>query len=93
MVILTKILSLLTFFFFAHSQATYKKVLNTIDPNAKCLDGSPPFFYFHQGSQPKNFLIFFIGGGICSGMDLNSAINDCYSRSQGELGSSKFWPD
>ena len=25
----------------------YKKVLNTIDPEAKCLDGTPPVLYMH----------------------------------------------
>lgn len=34
----------------AHAESQYQKVINDVDPNAKCLDGSPPFFYLHQGS-------------------------------------------
>ncbi len=27
----------------------YKKILNTIDPEAKCLDGTPGLLYTHEG--------------------------------------------
>lgn len=27
----------------------YKKYLNTIDPEAKCLDGTPGLLYTHEG--------------------------------------------
>lgn len=27
--------------------AFYKKVIHNTDPDAKCLDGSPPFLYIH----------------------------------------------
>ncbi len=43
----------------------YSKVLNTIDPNAVCLDGSPPFLYIHRGQDTTRFLIYFMEGGIC----------------------------
>ena len=35
-----------------------------------------------------------MGGGMCSGLNTNEAIEDCYERSQSEYGSSsdKFWP-
>ena len=32
------------------AESQYEKVINDVDPNAKCLDGSPPFFYLHKGS-------------------------------------------
>jgi hypothetical protein len=28
----------------------YKKIVHTTDPDARCLDGSPPALYIHQGS-------------------------------------------
>lgn len=34
----------------ARAEPQYEKVINDVDPNAKCLDGSPPFFYLHKGS-------------------------------------------
>ena len=34
----------------ANAEPQYEKVINDVDHNAKCLDGSPPFFYLHQGS-------------------------------------------
>lgn len=34
----------------------YKKIVHTTDPDAKCLDGSPPALYVHQGSETKKFV-------------------------------------
>lgn len=45
----------------------YKKIVHTTDPDAKCLDGSPPALYVHQGSETKKFVIFLEGGGFCQG--------------------------
>lgn len=28
----------------------YKKIVHKTDPDARCLDGSPPALYVHQGS-------------------------------------------
>lgn len=28
----------------------YKKVIHNTDTDAKCLDGSPPFLYIHEGT-------------------------------------------
>ena len=35
-----------------------------------------------------------MGGGMCSGLNTNEAIEDCYERSKSEYGSlsDKFWP-
>lgn len=63
------------------------------DPDAKCLDGTPPVLYLHEGGDEKRFLLYFIGGGICSGLTIDSAIEDCYKRSKTILGSSDPWPE
>ena len=50
------------------SQAeNYKKVVHFTDPEAKCLDGSPPAIYVHQGTEKDKFMIFLQGGGYCQG--------------------------
>ncbi len=49
----------------------FKKVIHNTDPNARCLDGSPPALYIHQGTDPDNFIVFFNGGGICTGNSLS----------------------
>ena len=50
------------------SQAeNYKKVVHFTDPEAKCLDGSPPAIYVHQGTEKDKFMIFLQGGRYCQG--------------------------
>jgi hypothetical protein len=50
------------------SQAqNYKKVVHLTDPEARCLDGSPPAIYVHQGSEKDKFMLFLEGGGFCQG--------------------------
>jgi hypothetical protein len=49
----------------------YKLIIHNTDPNAKCLDGSSPGVYFHQGAEKNNFLIYFVGGGYCTGTTFN----------------------
>ena len=34
------------------SGSLYQKVVHKTDPEAKCLDGSSPAVYVHQGNQP-----------------------------------------
>lgn len=34
----------------AHSEELYKKVIHSTDPDAQCLDGTPPILYYHEGS-------------------------------------------
>lgn len=58
----------------------------------KCLDGSPGGYYLRlplvpQAKPARTFLIYHEGGGWCANDE------NCYERAQGELGSSKTWPD
>ena len=77
----------------AHSLELYQKIVHNIDPEAKCLDGSPGLLYLHQGTQTDKFLIHFEGGGFCIGFTLAETIDFCYNRSKTHLGSSIYWPD
>lgn len=38
---------LILIFLSAKSEVVYKKIINNIDPEAKCLDGSPAALYLH----------------------------------------------
>ncbi len=67
---------------------------------ALCLDGSPYKYYWRAGlgTDAKNFLLAFRGGGWCTGIalhqgyDINATtIKACASRALGALGSSKGW--
>lgn len=77
----------------ATSSPAYQRVVHNTDPNAKCLDGSPPVLYYHEGGDLSKFLVFFIGGGMCEGTTLDQTLNSCYIRSQSMLGSSNLWPE
>ena len=58
------------FLFFGYRlsiEIPYNKTIHQTDPEAKCLDGSPPAIYVHQGKQKENLLIFIQGGGLCEG--------------------------
>jgi len=55
----------------------------SIDPSAVCLDGSPGIFWLHRGNTTSNWVIAFEGGGWCYTPE------DCWQRSQTELGTSK----
>lgn len=79
---------------YSHSASkNYTKLIHNTDPDAKCLDGSPPMIYLHEGGDTKNIMFYFIGGGACMGTDLPSTLESCYKRSKGRLGTSKTWPD
>jgi hypothetical protein len=52
------------------AETPYKKVIHNTDPDAKCLDGSSPAIYVHEGGDSDKFLIFFMGGGYCEGKTL-----------------------
>jgi len=56
------------------SASLYSKVIHNTDPEAKCLDGSSPMVYLHEGGDTKNILFYFIGGGACMGTDLASTL-------------------
>lgn len=40
----------------------YLQVIHNTDPQARCLDGSSPALYIHEGGEANKFLIFFTGG-------------------------------
>ena len=61
------ILSVLT------SNAPYKKIVHKTDPNALCLDGSPAALYLSEG-DPRNILMYFVGGASCGASDLPSTL-------------------
>lgn len=61
-----KVVTLSLLFCLILANSNYTKYTNTLDPNAKCLDGSSPALYVHQGSQPENIFITLIGGGTCA---------------------------
>jgi hypothetical protein len=55
-------------------ESLYRKIIHGTDPEAKCLDGSGPMVYLHEGGDTKNILFYFIGGGACMGSDLASTL-------------------
>lgn len=75
------------------ASSEFVKVIHNTDPEAKCLDGSSPMVYLHEGGDTKNIVFHLIGGGVCLGLDLQSTLENCYKRSKSEFGSSTKWPD
>ena len=49
----------------------YKLILHPHDRGAACLYGSPAAMYIHEGSIKDKFLVYFEGGGDCSGLTLH----------------------
>lgn len=90
--IIAAAIALSLFLIIAHA-APYKKVIHNTDPKAKCLDGSSPAVYLHQGEDKDKFLIYFQGGGYCEGTGLSQVLDSCYQRSKTTLGSSKDLPE
>lgn len=80
---------------FVASSSYYQRVQHDLDPDAKCLDGSPPIIYVHEGGNTKNILFYFIGGGACTGTNISSLLENCYQRSFTNLGSSNstYYPN
>lgn len=71
---------------------TYKKY-SIDDPDALCLDGTKPAYYFKEGKK-LNWVIYFEGGGWCGTPEsLGATIEDCYQRSKTRLGSSNSYTD
>ena len=77
----------------ASASPDYVKIVHNTDPEAKCLDGSSPMVYLHEGGDTNNILFHMIGGGACAGTTLDSTLESCYKRSKGQFGSSTHWPD
>lgn len=69
-------------------------VKHPVETGARCLDGSPAALYHSVGSdENKNkFVIYFEGGGVCTGANLSSTLDSCYKRSLTALGSSSQYP-
>ena len=76
------------------SQSLYKLIKHSKERGAACLDGSPAAMYLHEGSglNKDKFLMYFMGGGFCGDLTLNSTIENCYNRSQTLFGSSNDFP-
>lgn len=76
------------------SSGTFTLVKHPVETGARCLDGSPAALYYTIGSEAnKNkFIIFFEGGGLCTGATLSDTLESCYKRSQTNLGSSAKYP-
>jgi len=55
---------------------------------AKCLDGTPPFYYSRVTASSSSWVIFLEGGGWCAGTDYASSLASCVSRAGGGGGSS-----
>ena len=55
-------------------ETNYKKIVHNFDPEAKCLDWTPGLLYVHEGGDPKKFLIFFQGGGLCGESTLSKTL-------------------
>jgi len=70
--------------------------LHPLESQARCLDGSQAGVYFSPGNGlnggSKKTVVYFEGGGWCSGHDNTSVLLSCYDRSSTDLGSSKGYP-
>lgn len=69
----------------------YTLFLTSQANGAACLDGSPHGLYIYEGKNTNkdNFIVYFQGGGYCGSGNLSDTLESCYSRSNGELGSTK----
>ena len=59
---------------FALTSDLYQLILHPQDRGAACLDGSPSGIYVHEGSNKKNLMVFFEGGGSCGSSTLSDTI-------------------
>ena len=52
------------------------------DYGAQCLDGSPGDYYFANGTESNKYVIFFQGGGWCSGLYESNGVGEdsCWAR-------------
>ena len=60
--------------------SNYTKHTHAISSGARCSDGSPSSLLYHIPSPlpSPNILIYFVGGGFCSGTTLSSILQSCY---------------
>lgn len=68
------VLALICTLLSAKLNTNYTKIIHNTDPEAKCLDGSSPMIYLHEGGDNKNILIHLLGGGACLGTDSASTL-------------------
>ncbi|CAI5493438.1 unnamed protein product [Closterium sp. Naga37s-1] len=63
-------------------------LLKKVSAGARCLDGSPPGYYYRRGhgTGQRNWLIFLPGGAWCY------SVRSCRRRANTLLGSSSLWP-
>lgn len=71
----------------------YQKIIPKGSDDARCLDGSPPALYVDWGSDDRKYLIFFMGGGYCAGVDISGTLETCYQRTKTQFGSSDLLPE
>lgn len=57
-----------------NAEEFYSKVIHNLDPEAKCLDGSPGLIYVHEGGDYKKIMLFFLGGGFCAKTTLEGTL-------------------
>ena len=86
------ILLVLTCLVPSNSRLAFKKVTHQTDPRAKCLDGSSPALLISEG-DPNFIQVHLMQGGNCKGNTEEEVLQNCYERSQTELGSSTFWEE
>ena len=67
----------------AFSSPTEKEFVMVKLPNAKCADGTPAVYYIAANASSTSWVVWLQGGGLCQSLD------DCKSREQGALGSSR----
>lgn len=81
----------LSFFLSLYSFSADIHILNDAPVlfDAKCLDGSPPIYYYRKGDSTgsEKWIIYFEGGAWCTSEE------DCYKRSLDYLGTSKNLPE
>jgi hypothetical protein len=61
------------------------------DPRARCLDGTSPGLFIHQGEETDKFLIFFDGNGYCYGTTSSEILDGCYQFRNDQRGSSQLF--
>ena len=77
----------------ASSAELYRKLIHNTSASARCLDGTSPALYIHDGGDQRKIMIFFVGGGYCSGESVDQVLQSCYERTSSELGSSNYLPE
>jgi len=53
------VLAIFTLVVVLGAEEPYKLVIHNTDPDAKCLDGTSPSLYYHEGGDLTRFLVFF----------------------------------